>query len=201
MLINPNYRATSIHGMGPQVPLGLLAVGGPLIDSGHEVKLINAKAEQLPDRDIVNRIQRFSHQIVMIGHSGSSPAHSICLQTLAAVKKTDCSIVTVYGGVHPTYHAKETLEAAPYVDIIVRGEGEEITKNLINTLAAQGSLASVNGISYRKDGAIIENAPEALIRDFTPLRVAWELIEEWDNHQCWGLGRATIIQYSRGCPH
>jgi anaerobic magnesium-protoporphyrin IX monomethyl ester cyclase len=201
VLINPNYRAASIHGMGPQVPLGLLSVGGPLIDCGHEVKLINAEIEQLSDRDIVNRVKRFKSQIVMIGHSGSSPAHSTCLQTLSSIKKADSRIITIYGGIHPTFHAKETLTEAPYVDIIVRGEGEVVCKKLVQSLATQGSYASVNGISFRQDGAIIETASEALIRDFTPYRIAWELIEDWDDHQCWGLGRAAVIQFSRGCPH
>jgi anaerobic magnesium-protoporphyrin IX monomethyl ester cyclase len=201
LLINPNYRASSIHGMGPQAPLGLLSVAGPVIDSGHNVKLINAEVEQLSMKAIVSRVQTFNPKIVMIGHSGSSPAHSICLQTLSAIKKADSGIVTVYGGVHPTFHAKETLAAAPYVDIIVKGEGETITRNLVQTLAREGSLASVNGISYRQNGEIIETGPESLIKDFTSCRVAWELIEDWDRYQCWGLGRATVIQFSRGCPH
>ncbi len=32
-------------------------------------------------------------------------------------------------------------------------------------------------------------------------RVGWELIERWDDYQCFGLGRAAIVQFSRGCPH
>ncbi|MCU7920634.1 MAG: cobalamin-dependent protein [Candidatus Thiodiazotropha sp. (ex Epidulcina cf. delphinae)] len=201
MLINPNYRATSIHGMGPQVPLGLLAVGGPLIDSGHDVKLINAEEQQLSDADIVRLVDSFTPRIVMIGHSASTPAHSICLQTLAAIKNSIPSIVTVYGGVHPTYHAKEILATARFVDVIVRGEGEAITKNLVDIIADKGTLQSVTGISYRKEGKIVETDPAPLIKDFTPYRVGWELIENWDNFQCWGLGRASIIQFSRGCPH
>ncbi len=31
-LINTYYRTTPIHGMGTQVPLGLLMIGSPLID-------------------------------------------------------------------------------------------------------------------------------------------------------------------------
>jgi anaerobic magnesium-protoporphyrin IX monomethyl ester cyclase len=32
-------------------------------------------------------------------------------------------------------------------------------------------------------------------------RVGWELIERWDDYRCFGLGRAAIVQFSRGCPH
>jgi anaerobic magnesium-protoporphyrin IX monomethyl ester cyclase len=200
-LINPNYRAASIHGMGSQVPLGLLSIGGPLLDDGHQVKLINAEAERLSDRDVVNRVECFKPKLVMVGHSGSSPAHTICLRTMAAIKRANPGVVTVYGGVHPTYHARETLAAAPWVDIVVRGEGEMIARNLVSTLAQGGSLNSVKGIIHRQGGKVVESDSEVLIRDFSPYRVAWELIEDWDIHQCWGLGRAAVIQFSRGCPH
>ncbi len=201
ILINPNYRAASIHGMGSQVPLGLLTIGGPLLDDGHQIKLINAEAERLSDRAIVNTLECFKPELVMVGHSGSSPAHSICVRTMVAIKSANPDIVTVYGGVHPTYHAREILATAPCVDIIVRGEGEMITRNLVNTLARKGSLNSVKGIVYRQGGNVVESESEALIRDFSPYRVAWELIEDWDIHQCWGLGRAAVVQFSRGCPH
>lgn len=73
VLINPNYRATSIHGMGPQVPLGLLMIGGPLVDQGHDVHLINAESKQLSDSDIVDQICTIQPALAMIGHSGSTP--------------------------------------------------------------------------------------------------------------------------------
>ena len=31
----------------------------------------------------------------------------------------------VYGGIFPTYHWREILDAEPQIDVIVRGEGEE----------------------------------------------------------------------------
>jgi anaerobic magnesium-protoporphyrin IX monomethyl ester cyclase len=44
LLLNPPYQTwTSTWGVGHQVPLGLLAVGGPLLDAGHEVRLLDAE--------------------------------------------------------------------------------------------------------------------------------------------------------------
>ena len=43
LLINPPHPAVSSRcHEGQMPPLGLLAVGGPLIDAGHTVKLIDA---------------------------------------------------------------------------------------------------------------------------------------------------------------
>jgi anaerobic magnesium-protoporphyrin IX monomethyl ester cyclase len=37
--------------------------------------------------------------------------------------------------------------------------------------------------------------------DLDKWRVGWELIERWDDYGCFGIGRAAIVQFSRGCPH
>lgn len=202
LLINPPYRAITIHGMGPQVPLGLLSIGGPLIDAGHEVRLLNAEQPMLADAEIVQQVKAFAPDVVMTGHSGSTPAHPIVLRMLSAIKATTSQLVTVYGGVYPSFHARPILESAPQVDIIVRGEGEQVAVQLTKALATKQVLTGVAGISYRdEEGYIVETAPAPVIRDLDACRVGWELIEDWDRHRCWGLGRSAIIQFSRGCPH
>lgn len=202
LLINPPYRALTIVGMGPQVPLGLLSIGGPLIDAGHEVRLLNAEQTMLGDAEIVRRMQAFAPDVVMIGHSGSTPAHPTVLRILSAIKKAANHLITVYGGVYASFHAQAILKTAPQVDIVVRGEGEAVGVRLAAALAAKQSLTGVAGISFRgEDGNIVETPPAPVIRDLDSCRVAWELIEDWDRHRCWGLGRSAIIQFSRGCPH
>lgn len=202
LLINPPYRALTIHGMGPQVPLGLLSIGGPLIDAGHEVGLLNAEQTMLGDAEIVQRVQAFAPDVVMTGHSGSTPAHTTVLRMLSVIKTRASHVLTVYGGVYPSFHAQAILKTAHQVDIIVRGEGEVVAVRLAETLAAKQKLAGVAGICYRdENGIIVETPPAPVIRDLDTCRVAWELVEDWDRHHCWGMGRAAIIQFSRGCPH
>jgi len=202
LLINPPYRANSICGMGPQVPLGLLSIGGPLIDAGHEVSLLNAEQAMLGEAEIIRRVQAFAPDVVMTGHSGSTPAHPTVLRMLSAIKTSARHVVTVYGGVYPSFHAKAILKTADQVDIIVRGEGEVVAVRLAEALAAKQLLSGVAGISYRDEsGSIVETSSAPVIRDLDTCRVGWELIEDWDRHRCWGLGRSAIIQFSRGCPH
>lgn len=202
LLINPPYRANTIRGMGPQVPLGLLMIGGPLIDAGHEVRLFNAEEPILSAAAIVAKVRALAPDVVMAGHSGSTPAHPVVLAMLAAIKEVLPNLVTVYGGVYPSFHARAVLESAPQVDIIVRGEGEAVAVAVANALAGSRPLSEVCGIAFRtKDGVVVETDAAPLIRDLDAYRVGWELIEDWDRHQCWGLGRAAIIQFSRGCPN
>jgi anaerobic magnesium-protoporphyrin IX monomethyl ester cyclase len=85
--------------------------------------------------------------------------------------------------------------------VIVRGEGERTIVRLAETMAKGGDLAGLRGIVYRDAGAVRSTAPAEMIGDLDARRVGWELIEDWDLYQCWGLGRAAVVQFSRGCPH
>jgi anaerobic magnesium-protoporphyrin IX monomethyl ester cyclase len=213
-LVNgPLASAVCDLGVGHQMPLGLLMIGGPLLDAGHAVCLIDAASEHLTDEKIAQRVAAFGAEVAMIAHVGSTSAHPTCLRVLRAVKAALPHVITIYGGVHPTYHYRDILAAQPEVDIIVRGEGEATTLELVALLARQArqarqpvdlmacDLARIPGLAYRRDGAPAVSGPRAPIADLDAYRIGWELIADWDRYQAFGLGRAAVVQFSRGCPH
>jgi anaerobic magnesium-protoporphyrin IX monomethyl ester cyclase len=202
LLINPPYQTlTSNWGVGHQVPLGLLMVGGPLRDAGHEVRLFDVECRRLTTDTIVRHVEAFQPDVVMTGHAGSTPAHPVCVTMLRAIKSSCPQIWTVYGGVYPSYHAEAILAQEPSVDIIVRGEGEATTAELVDALQTGGSISEVAGVAYREGKQIMLTPDRPPIVDLDAYRVGWELIEDWDSYTCFGLGRAAIVQFSRGCPH
>ncbi len=202
LLVNPPYQTfTSNLGVGHQIPLGLLMVGGPLLDAGYDVRLLDAECLHLAPDFIVGEAERWQADVVMTGHAGSTPAHPACIETLRAVKARRPEILSVYGGVYPTYHAKAILEAEPAVDVIVRGEGEAISIELVGALQDAADLRGVSGITFRRGGDVVTTPDRAPERDLDRFRVGWELIEDWDRYQCFGMGRAAIVQFSRGCPY
>jgi len=76
LLINPPYQTiTSNFGVGHQVPLGLLMIGGPLLDAGHSVQLLDAERRRLTIQTIVREVRKLAPHLVMTGHAGSTPAH------------------------------------------------------------------------------------------------------------------------------
>src|SRR5947207_119927 len=106
LLINPPYQTiTSNVGVGHQVPLGLLIVGGALIDAGHDVRLCDAEARRMSARSVAHLVRRMQPRVVMTGHAGSTPAHPVCVEMLRQIKALCPNAITVYGGVYPTYHA------------------------------------------------------------------------------------------------
>lgn len=200
LLINPPYQTfTANLGTGHQVPLGLILVGGALIDAGHDVRLLDAEERHASIEAIVAAAA--DCDVAMLGHAGSTPAHSICLRVCRAIRAAHPRVRLVYGGVYPSYHASEILRDEPSIDAIVRGEGEATIVALVAALAADAPLDAIEGITYRDGDAIRANADRVPIADLDRYRAGWELIEDWDRYQCFGLGRAAIVQFSRGCPH
>ena len=201
-LINPPYRAVSSKvGVGAQIPFGLLCIGGPLLDAGHEVCLIDAEVHNLSLDEIAEQALSFGAQVILTGHSGSTPAHPITAKMATRIKEALPDATIIYGGVYPSYHAKEVIEREQQFDIVVRGEGERTTLGIINGLETGKPLALVTGIAYRREDQAVLTPPTEFIMDLDSCRVGWELIEDWNDYQCWGVGSAAIIQFSRGCPH
>ena len=49
-------------------------------------------------------------------------------------KKLHPNAVTMLGGTHATFMFKQVLTEAPWIDYIVRGEGEEILVNMVKAI-------------------------------------------------------------------
>jgi anaerobic magnesium-protoporphyrin IX monomethyl ester cyclase len=202
LLVNPPYQTiTSNWGVGHQVPLGLLMVGGALSDAGIATSLLDAEARRLHPTRVAREVARRAPDVVMTGHAGSTPAHPVSMRTLAAVKRARPATLCVYGGVFPTYHDEEILRRHSCVDIVVRGEGEATTVDLLRALGDGRDLSTVDGITFRRDDTIVRTPDRAVIRELDAYRVGWPLIDDWDRYGCFGRGRAAIVQLSRGCPH
>ena len=202
LLINPPYQTlTSNFGVGHQVPLGLLMIGGALLDGRHHVRLLDAESRRLKLPAILSAVGQFKPDLIMTGHAGSTPAHPICLEMLRAIRRAFPKILSVYGGVYPTYHAKQILLEEPAVDVIVRGEGEATIVELLEALEADRELGGIASIAFRRASEVIVTPERPPIADLDAYRVGWELIENWSLYGCFGMGRAGIVQFSRGCPH
>lgn len=200
-LINPPHRSIGSRVPKEQLPpLGLLSVGGPLIDAGHHVSLLNADLTNMPLTEIVSALRANPPDAVLIGHSGSTSAHPVVLDLTARIRSVLPLVRIVYGGVHPTYHWQSILAEAPQIDVIVRGEGEVTAPLLMQALESESPLEAVAGLAFRKDGLPHATSPAPLLRDLDTVRIGWELID-FAQHSYWGGKRAVVMQFSRGCPH
>lgn len=201
VLVNPPH--TAIGSRIPREhlpPLGLLSIGGPLLDAGFDVSLVDAELGPLSLADICRRVQEAGPDVVMIGHSGSSSVHDTVVQLCTLLKERMPQLLIIYGGVHPTYLWDDILSACGAIDFIVRGEGERTAVLLAQAIAHGGDLADVDGIAYRVDGMAQATPPAEMIRDLDDFRVGWELIDH-AHYSYWGGKRAVVVQFARGCPY
>jgi len=201
LLINPPHP--SIGSRIPKEhlpPLGLLAIGGALMDAGHHVTLMDADLDPMAPQDIAERAASVAPDAILIGHSGSTSAHPMVVNIAACVRARSPRCVVVYGGPFPTYHWSQILAACPHIDIVVRGEGEETVRRLAQALETGTPLHRIAGLAFRQAGTPIATPAASVVTDLDCYRVGWELAD-LRRYAYWGGQRAVVVQFSRGCPH
>ncbi len=200
VLITPSRRFISNRfGLGYQIPLGLVCIGGPLVDAGHSVKLIDNDLEGWSFSRLIQEIKNFNADNVLVGHTGSTAAHTISVRTIQTIRKALPKIRIVYGGVYPSYADQVTLEEHLEIDVIVRGEGEQTTVDLIQAWEHGQNLEDVAGITWRRGKEVVVSRSRPAIQNLDDYRIGWELVD-WSRYRMFGFAPAAGLQFSRGCP-
>jgi len=111
------------------------------------------------------------------------------------VRKTRPQTKIVAGGPEVTPNAEEFLDANPWFDIVVRGEGEETFRELLRTLANGAGPADVDGVSYREGDHIFANEARPLIEelDAIPSPYLTGILAPREH--------VTYLETFRGCPY
>ncbi|GAH07667.1 unnamed protein product, partial [marine sediment metagenome] len=124
-------------------------------------KIVNAKVRDLNTEEIMREIYDFRPDIV-----GISCCFTIGIDfaLIIAKRSKKLGFATVLGGWHPSFDYSEVLKY-PFVDVVVRGEGEITFRELIKNK----NLEEIKGISYKDNGDMINNADRPLIKDLNRL--------------------------------
>lgn len=199
VLINPaRHFIANEHGLGYLIPLGLVCIGGPLIDAGFIVKLIDHDLYGWSSKRLIKEISGFNADYILLGHSGSTAAHKTALKTIRAIHRELPHLRVVYGGVYPSYADKVVMAECEEIDAIVRGEGEQAVVGLIRTWEQTNDLSYVDGVTWRDGEKIIVNRSRTPIKDLDEYRLGWELVD-WSRYSMFGFKNAAGLQFSRGC--
>jgi anaerobic magnesium-protoporphyrin IX monomethyl ester cyclase len=176
------------------VPVGLLSLDALLRDLGHEVTLANFSGDDW--KQVRQILKKLHPALVGISQFTHNRVDSLRLARLA--KEFDPGCCVILGGPHATHACLEILADQPAVDAVVLGEGEETLKELLEVVAAGGSLAGVAGIAYREAGLPVRSTPRAALEDLDALPLAGARIGG-------SIGvdyrrQLEFIITSRGCP-
>lgn len=107
---------------------------------------------------------------------------------LKMAKEIHPGAITILGGVYGTFMYGPVLNEAPWIDYVVRGEGEEIIVNL------------VRAIDRDEEGQIVATAANAPIKNLDALTPDWGILE-WHKYIYIPMNtRVAVPSFARGCP-
>ena len=199
MLITPPYHSGVVESAGTWLPLGLLYVGGALREAGCEPILYDAMSKFHTLEQIRATLRAEKPDAVMVSCITATLPDG--LEVCRVAKEEDPRVLTVLGNTHPTFMFREIFPAHPYIDVIVRGEGEETAAELMQAWSTGADFAKVRGLAWRReDGEVVANPPRRFLRDLDALEPAWDLVP-WKEYSYRPKPGSTlaIVSSSRGC--
>lgn len=202
MMIQPNYHSGGAEIAGNWPASWAPYVGGALKTAGFtDIEFIDAMSNFIEDDELAKILQDRQPDVVLA--TAITPMIYKSQSTLKLVKQICPNAKAIMGGVHPTYMYREVLSEAPWVDYIIRGEGEEITVNLLKAIANgtdKIDRQTILGIAFLEEGKVVATPAHPPIKDLNTLTPDWSLLD-WDKYIYTPLNtRVAVPNYSRGCP-
>ncbi len=190
--------------IGSWPPLGILYLATDLRNDGVDISVLDQAAEGYSVDEVARWVAQQDPDIA--GFSALASSGKTAARIAWKVKERNPDIVTVFGNYYATFNDERILTTYPQVDIIVRGEGEETTKELVRTLEKGTSLKKVQGITFRDEGRIVTTQDRPLIKDIDALPIPdRELLNvEYHSMLVGAVGapkKFTTLLSSRGCPY
>ena len=206
LLLHPNYHSGGAEIAGNWPPAWVAYLTGYLKAAGyHDVSFVDAMTHHLDDDTVRARIAEIKPDIV--GCTAITPAIYKAERLLQVAKEVNPAIVTVLGGIHGTFMYPQVLKEAPWIDAVVRGEGEQVFLNFVRAVE-DGSWArdrmTVRGVAFldqsTEGGKVVATPAEPPIADLDRITPDWGILE-WDKYIYIPTGkRVAIPNFARGCP-
>lgn len=204
LLIHPNYHSGGAEIAGNWPPSWAAYLAGALKNAGFsDVLFIDAMTNDLSDDQIRDILVREKPDVV--GATAITPSIYKAERLLQIAKAELPDAVTLLGGIHATFMYQQVLAEAPWIDAIVRGEGEEILVEVAGSIAAgrwPENRRDIRGIAYRDEATnrIVATEAAPTIKDVDQIDADWSILE-WEKYNYIPLNRRVAIpNMARGCP-
>ncbi len=172
--------------------LGVSYLSTMLSLRGYKVKIVDFK---LNKEEIYKQIKNVDP--IIIGFSLIFQYHFFRMYEIAKyLRKNGLDCHFTVGGHYPSLRFEDTLNHIPYIDSVVRFEGEFTICELVENLNEKKDWRKIRGIAYRNNGTPISNDLRPLIQDLDTLPIP--LRTNNNRHVCMGINAAFLIA-SRGC--
>lgn len=144
------------------LPLSLMALAAVLENPGdgrspEPWTLVDGNLVPDPASEIVARLAQVADASLLAVTVMPGPQLTQAVAVCRRVRERLPHVPIVWGGYFPTQHA-ETVLRAPYVDFVIRSQGESALLQLIDVLRSRGLLNSVGGLSWKGSAAAVGGA-------------------------------------------
>lgn len=173
-----------------QEPLGIQWISRAAKLAGHETKFVVT-----PDSNWVKKVKDYEPDV--IGFMCTTGVHRHVMEMAKALRK-NMNFLSVFGGHHPTFVPEIINE--DYIDVIVKGEGEQAFQELLNGLRDGRPITNIQNLDVREGKHIFKNDLRPLFMDLDVngfpdregLYAASDFYRDMDR---------KCFQASRGCPY
>ncbi|RPJ38043.1 MAG: radical SAM protein, partial [Planctomycetaceae bacterium] len=196
LALNP-YFGSSTAALGVFPPTGLEYIAANMKDLVGKVTLLDLRYEKAyQDLETLNRFIKAEIDLLCISVQWDAQFENIC----DFISRLPDEVPTVVGGYQATLEVEEVFKRCPNVDMVVRGEGEEIIRRIVSGTPS----SEVRGLSYRNNGSIVHNENQPL-PDLAGLAYPNRALRGHDYY--WSLGGVRLsrrtfdtVLTTRGCP-
>ena len=202
VLVHPNYHSGGAEIAGNWPPAWAAYLAGAAKAAGFDdIHFVDAMTNDLPDEELAAKLAELQPDLV--GVTSITPSIYKAERVLEIARETVPNAVRVLGGVHATFMYKQVLSEAPWTDVIVRGEGEEVFVELIRAVDEgryHQDRRRIHGLAFRDGDEIVATQAAATVKDLDGINPDWSILE-WQKYIYVPLGtRVAIPNMARGCP-
>ena len=123
-------------------PLGILAVATPLLRAGYDVCIVDST---ITPRFHQRVLEELDDALCLAVSLVTGPMIRETVQIARAVKQRYPDKPVILGGWHPSLLPHQTL-AAEYVDIVVKGQGEDAMLEVVQRIEDGADMQGIPGV-------------------------------------------------------
>jgi len=145
LALNPYFGdSTALIGVFP--PTGLEYIAASIKDLGGKVTLLDLRYEKAyQDLKALSQFIRNEIDLLCVSIRWESRFEDVC----DFVSQLPPEVCTIVGGYKATEEVESLFDRCPNIDMIARGEGEDIIKQVITGVLCK----DIRGLSYRENGS------------------------------------------------
>src|SRR4051794_33691803 len=151
ILVNP--RMCRPHSV--RLPLSLLALGA-VLENRYEYEIVDGNLDPDPAGTVLSSMR--NSETALVGMTVMpGPQVPTAIELSSAIHAANPETPIAWGGYFPTLYAAAAINA-PYVDYVVRGQGEDVMLELLERLPERSAMGDIAGLTWKNDGGIVHNA-------------------------------------------